>query len=129
MTWDLLMLLAWAPFTTSPWLALIPFSSSQGQNFKVAISQTERTTHGHKDNFLFVNRLWEAQNTASAFSHEGDLKEHLLNPNSMVLAETGVSVVPMVLQGHHKDLLAWQLSDRLSAFQCPALQRTDCPSH
>lgn len=45
MNWDLIMLLAWAPFTASPWLALITCSSSQGQNFKEAMSQMQ-TTNG-----------------------------------------------------------------------------------
>lgn len=48
--------------------------------------------------------------------HQGDLKERLLDPISMVLTGAAVSVVPMVLQG---DLLAWQPSDRLSV-SCPA---------
>lgn len=111
----------------SPWLAVIAFSSAQGQDFKVAMPQMERTTHAwpHKDNFPLVNRLRETQNAAPAFSHEGDLKERLLNPDSMVLEGTGVSVVPMVLQGHRKDLLARQLLVSLPTFQCPALQRTD----
>lgn len=77
----------------------------------------------HKDSFPFVNRLWKPQNVAAAFNHKGDLKQHLLNSNFMVLAGAAVSVVPMVLQGHHKDLPAQQQADRLPAFlslSCPA---------
>lgn len=77
----------------------------------------------HRDSFPFVNRLWKPQNVAAAFNHKGDLKQHLLNSNFMVLAGAAVSVVPMVLQGHHKDLPAQQQADRLPAFlslSCPA---------
>lgn len=93
------------------------------------ISDAENHKWPHKDIFPFVHRLWKAQNVALAFNCKGDLKERLLNPNSVVLSGAAVSVVPMDLQGCHKDLLAWQPSDRLPAFQCPALQMTDCPSH
>lgn len=85
------------------------------------ISDAENNERLHKGDFPFVNRLWKAQNVAPAFSHKGHLKERLLNPNSMVLAGAAVSVVPMALQGHRKDLLAQQPSDRLPAFQCLAL--------
>lgn len=93
------------------------------------ISDAENHKLPHKDIFPFVHRLWKAQNVTLAFSCKGDLKGCLLNPNSVVLAGAAVSVVPMDLQGRRKDLLGWQPSDRLPAFQCSALQTTDCLSH
>lgn len=87
------------------------------------ISDTENKTWRHKDSFPFVNRLWKRQNVAAAFSHKGDLKQRLLNSSFTVLAGAAVSVLPMVLQGHHKDSPAQQPADRLPAFlslPCPA---------
>lgn len=124
------MLLAWGTlYNVSMAVWNYSFFISRAELQGSDISDAENRKRPHKDIFPFVHRLWKAQNVALAFSCKGDLKKRLLSPNSMVLAGAAVSVVPMVLQGHHKDLLAWQPSDRLPAFQCPALQTTDCPSH